>query len=115
MRLFFLLQRSGIRVFQPTCSFYVYKQKIEIKISNEKNSEGGNPAPVQLPAYRNKSADHVLKAEVKSMTISQLHKLKRVSVQFEDRFHNKVMSYNHRFAYAVLLTSLGVFIIIQLH
>lgn len=80
---FFLLQRSGIRVFQPTCSFYVYKQKIEIKISNEKNSEWGNPAPVQLPAYRNKRADHLLKAEVKSVIIPQLQKLKRVSVNLK--------------------------------
>lgn len=49
----------------------------------KKKSEVGNPAPVQLPSYGNKSTDHVMKTEVKSVIIPQLHKLRRVSVHWK--------------------------------
>lgn len=43
--------RSIIHVFQPPCSFHVYKQRVEIKKKKEKKkkSEVGKPATLQTP------------------------------------------------------------------
>lgn len=38
-----------LHLFQPSCSFHVYKQRVEIKKGKKKKSEVGKPATLQTP------------------------------------------------------------------